>query len=205
MGGPAKHAPLLVAVSLAAGLLPAGCAREAPEVHEVRVATEEYLTALARRDVKVTQERSTCVAPANSLIGGRVLAIEPVQVWRRMVIDSLIRTTLIAQRTADSLWSLSSEAAADSLFRSARAMALQAAMYRNAARAARFSNPSLLLDRNALVETRLVRTRVRYAGPAVGPKPVDREILIRFLRVPAGKWIAFSFALPAEDPGFGAN
>ncbi len=189
----------LVASAALAGLL-VGCAREAPPAREVRKATEEYFAALAKRDVKLIQERSTCVAASNSLVGGRVLAIEPVQVSRLGSVDSLVRVTVLAQRSADSAWAGSGEATADSLFRLARLLSLRASVYRNATRAARVSVPGMLLSRNAALETRLVKTRVRYFGPAVGPKPVDREVLIRLLRVPGGKWVVYSFSLPDEDP-----
>ena len=184
-------------------MLLVGCAREAPEVREVKRAAQDYLSALAHRDLMEIQQRSTCIAAANSLTGGRVLSIEPLQTWSMGLLDSLVRTTSLAQRAADSLWSASGDATADSLFRRSRVLAIRASAYRNAIRATRLSNPSVLLDRGGRLEARLVRTRVRYSGPAVGARPVDREIFIRFLRAPGGKWIAYSFALPAEDPGFG--
>ena len=37
-------------------------------------------------------------------------------------------------------------------------------------------------------------------GPLVGPRPVDKEEILRMLRVPGGKWIVFSMFLVADDP-----
>jgi hypothetical protein len=51
-----------------------------------------------------------------------------------------------------------------------------------------------------MLEVRSVRARFRYAGPVIGPKPVDREETIHLLRVPGGKWIVFSVYLREEDP-----
>ena len=42
--------------------------------------------------------------------------------------------------------------------------------------------------------------RVRYAGPIIGPRPVDREMILRLLKAPQGKWIAFSLYTPEDDP-----
>jgi len=178
----------------------AGCAREAPEAREVREATKSYLAALAHRDIKTIQEISTCVASATSVGGGRVLAIDSVRMVRVGAIDSLARAATLEQRSADSAWSRASDAAADSLQRRARLLSLRASTYRNAWRATIASSPTAIPASSALVETRLVRARVRYAGPSVGPNPVDKEEWVRLLRVPGGKWIIYSFALPADDP-----
>ncbi len=72
---------------------------------------------------------------------------------------------------------------------------------RNAVRAAQASSPGLVLSRKVLLETRSVRVRIRYAGPLIGPGPVDREEIMRLLRTPGGTWIVFSLYLAIDDPG----
>ena len=42
--------------------------------------------------------------------------------------------------------------------------------------------------------------RIRYAGSVIGPKPVDREMILRLLKAPSGKWIAFSLYTAEDDP-----
>jgi len=193
-------AALALASALVGVLLLAGCAREAPDVREVRKAAQEYLRALARRDPKEIQERSTCLVSTNSLVGGRVLRVEPAHRVRMAVIDSLGRVSSGAQRAADSAWAQADEASADSLFRRARLVSNRISVYRSASRAVQASAPGAVVASDSTLEMRIVRARVRYAGPVVGPRPVDREHLVRLLRVPGGKWIVFSFYLVADDP-----
>ncbi|HEU4334017.1 MAG TPA: hypothetical protein VFT32_05930, partial [Candidatus Eisenbacteria bacterium] len=40
---------------------------------------------------------------------------------------------------------------------------------------------------------------VRYAGPAVGPDRIERDMVVRLLRAPGGPWIVYAFDL-ASDP-----
>ncbi|HSQ58988.1 MAG TPA: hypothetical protein VLT84_00925, partial [Acidobacteriota bacterium] len=42
---------------------------------------------------------------------------------------------------------------------------------------------------------------VRYAGPAVGPDRIDRDVVIRLLRAPGGPWIVYAFDLASDPPG----
>ena len=51
-----------------------------------------------------------------------------------------------------------------------------------------------------MLETRIVHARFRYAGPLVGPRPVDKEEIVRLLRVPGGRWVVFSVYLAEDDP-----
>lgn len=193
-------AGLAIASALTLAALLVGCARETPEVREVRKVTDEYLRALARRDVKEIAERSTCLVSTNSLVGGRVLRVEVLRRVRMGTLDSLTQISVRVQRAADSAWAQADEANADSLFRRARLVSNQASVYRNAARAVPLSAPGTVVGRDSILETRVVRARIRYAGPVIGPKPVDREQIIRLLRGPGGKWVVFSFYLVADDP-----
>lgn len=181
-------------------LILAGCAREDPDVREARKAAHDYLRAVARRDVKEIGERSTCVASTTSFAGGRVLKVDPPRRIRMAALDSLARVSMYTQRSAESTWAKASEATADSLFRKALLVSHQAAVYRNAARAAPVSAPGVILGRDTMLETRTVRVRLRYAGPLVGPRPVDKEEILRMLRVPGGKWIVFSLYPVQDDP-----
>ena len=198
--GRRRSALRALAPFLILGVLLGGCARESPEVREVRKTTQDYLRALARRDLRQIAERSTCLASTNSLVGGRVLKIEPIRQVRMGALDSLVGTSARGQRSADSSWARASDWNADSLFRWARVLSNRAAIYRNAVRAVPVSFPGALVGRDSTLETRIVRARVRYAGPLVGPRPVDKEELLRLLRVRGGKWIVFSKYLVADDP-----
>jgi len=189
-------APLLALAAV--GLLLAGCAREAPDIREVRKSAEEYFKALERRDVKEIAERSTCLTSTNSFVGARLLQIRPAQHVRMSAVDSLVRTSYAAQKTADSVWPLATEATADSLFNRVRYFSKLSAIYRNAFRAVPLSSPGTVVPADSTLETREVRARFRYAGPVIGPHPVDREQLVRMLRAPGGKWIVFS-VFPIED------
>jgi hypothetical protein len=197
-----RKAPALLSLApfLILGVLLGGCAREAPEVREVRKTTQDYLRALARRDVKEIAERSTCLASTNSIVGGRVLEIEPARQVRMGALDSLVGALARVQRSADSSWARASDWNADTLFRWARLLSNRSAVYRNAERAVPVSFPGAIVGRDSSLEIRAVRARVRYAGPLIGPKPVDKEEILRLLRVRGGKWIVFSKYLVEDDP-----
>jgi hypothetical protein len=204
MQSSARSVPAVRALAIASALtltaLLWGCARETPDVREVRKATEDYFRALERRDVKEIANRSTCLVSTNSFVGGRVLRVEPARRIRMAALDSLTKTFMRVQRSADSAWARAEEATADSLFRRARIVSNQASVYRNAARAVRVSAPGAIVASDSTLETRALRARIRYAGAVVGSKPVDREQIVRVLRAPGGKWVVFSVYLEADDP-----
>jgi hypothetical protein len=181
-------------------LLAAGCSRETPDVREVRRVTKDYLGALVRRDVKELADRSSCMVTSNSLVGGRVLSIEALRRVRVGTVDSLARAGMTAQREDDSLWTHAGDVSADSLFRRARATSFRTAVYRNASRAVTLSAPGWVAGPDSTVETRVVRARFRYEGPVIGPRPVDREEILRLLRAPGGRWIVFSVFVREDDP-----
>lgn len=186
---------------LVALLLFAGCAREAPEVREVRKFTEDYFKALEKRDVNAIAQRSSCITPTNSLVGARVLVILPAQRVGMGVLETLVRRSFAEQKSADSLWRYATEANAESLFTRARHFSDLAALYRNAVRAVGLSAPGVAVPRDSTLEVRAIRARFRYAGPVVGPRPVDREELLRLLRAPTGTWVVFSVFPTDQDPG----
>jgi hypothetical protein len=191
-------APLLCAGAVLA--LASGCTREPPADRDVRRAAQRYLKALSRRDVKEIGALSTCVTSTTSLVGGRILALEPSRGIRMGALDSLALVTTRSQRSADSAWTRSGEANADSLFHRAQLLSNRGAVFRNAVRAVQASAPGVALTRDTPIETRTVRVRMRYGGPLVGPSPVDREVTMRLLRAPGGIWIVFSLYLAADDP-----
>lgn len=196
-----RRASLPVAPALAAAILIlGGCAREAPDRREVRLAAQRYLAALADKDVGVLAQRATCVVPTGSVQGGHVLRIEAPRRTNSGALDSLVRFAQEEHRAADSLWSQARDLHADSLHELAMRWRRAHMVYRNAIRAVSLSHPDTVLGGSATLETREIRVRVRFGGPLVGPKPIDREEILRLLRAPGGSWIAFSLFLPEDDP-----
>ncbi len=194
-----RGAALPLAFALA-GLLLAGCAREAPDVQAVRKASERYLRALARKELEVLRTTSTCVVSMNTVAGGRVLSIGPAEPGRMAGLDSILAAAETDQRRADSLWYRASPANADSLYRWRRRLGLRYVVCRNAQRAIQLSLPDSAVTGATPIETRRVMVRVRYAGALIGPRPVDREEVLRLLKAGAGRWIAYSLYLTRDDP-----
>ncbi len=196
---PSRSAAFSIALATLACLL-AGCAREAPDVQAVRKASERYLRALGRKEVEVLRTTSTCVVSMNTVAGGKVLAIGRPQPMRLHTLDSLLYVTEAEQRRADSLWASATDASADSLYQRRRRLGLRYVVYRNAQRAAQASLPESLVTGTTWLELRRVLVRVRYAGALIGPRPVDREEVLRLLRSGSGNWIVYSLYLTQDDP-----
>lgn len=197
---PARVGPAGRALAALLLLLLAGCAREAPDVQAVRKASKRYLAALVRKDVDEVKRIATNVVSMTSIVGGRVLSIGPAEPRRVATLDSLLDAADRGRQVVDSLWTRSRDATADSLFQRLRGLNRLYVTVRCAQRAAQASLPESALVRATPVELRLVRVRVRYAGDRVGPRPVDREMLLRMVRAGRGDWIVFSLYLPADDP-----
>jgi hypothetical protein len=193
-----RSAALIVALS--AALLLAGCARETPEQKGVRLAAKRYLSAITQKDVGALQRMATCVVGMSSIRGGQVLRIGDPRWVTLGALDSLSHAMETAHRTADSLWASAEEGKADSLSQMRQRLGFTSTIYRNAIRAVNASNPDTVFAPATLLETRALRVRIRYAGPLVGPQPVDREEVLRMLRAPSGRWIVFSMFLTADDP-----
>ena len=191
---------VVVAAAIATLLLASGCARETPDAKAARLASNRYLTALARKDLEQIRKRSTCVVSMHSLLGGNVLKIQDARTVTLGTLDSLEAASREAQAKADSLWLQAADQARESL-RIARIRAGRLHVtYRNAIRAAALSAPDTLQSTSAVLSARVVRVRVRYGGPLVGPKPVDQEQILRMIRAPGGEWIVFSMYRPEDDP-----
>ncbi|HEX7078572.1 MAG TPA: hypothetical protein VF363_09120 [Candidatus Eisenbacteria bacterium] len=163
-----------------------------------RLEIERYLDALARSDLGELRRRSTCVVPSESIQGGTILRIEPLRVTTLRAIDSLSAVASARYRAADSVWSRSGEAAADSLFLLSRLLARRTLLYRNALRAVAVSGEGIAVRPDSPIRTIRMRVRLRFGGPLIGVKPVDREHVLRALAVPRGRWIVFSIN-PRED------
>ncbi len=191
--------PSLAPLVAATLLLTPGCAREAPETREVRLAAQRYLSALARKDLKQIRERATCVVPTHSIQGGNVLRIGAPRYMTLGGLDSLSEAAAAARQAADSAWNSADETARESLFRAGQRAAVAHVGYRNALRAVALSEPDSLHGSGTQVEIRAVHARIRYAGEWVGPKPVDRERVLGLIRPRSGRWIIYSFTAPEDD------
>jgi hypothetical protein len=185
---------------VAALLLASGCARESPEIREVRLAAERYLAALARKDFDEIRDRATCLVPVQAIRGGHVLRIDAPRRVTLATLDSLLSSSAEAHNRADSLWVQAKEGDREALFQASRRVGRLHITYRNAIRAAALSQPDSLHGSATLLDARPLRVRIRYAGALVGPKPVDRELILRLIRAPEGKWIAFSLYTVEDDP-----
>jgi hypothetical protein len=191
---------LLLAIAALALATVFGCGLEPREQHDVRLAAERYLSALAGKDLELLRQRATCVVAVQAVLGGNVLQIGSTRRLLLSRLDSLSEAAGQAHRTADSVWVHAKDGERDLLFRESRRTGRLEVIYRNAIRAMALSNPDSLHGSATLLETRTVRTRVRYGGAFVGPRPVDREMILRLVRAPAGRWIAFSFYAAEDDP-----
>ena len=199
-----RAAPGAWVAALASGLLLggalAGCGRESQDARGARLAAERYLDALGRNDLASLRQRSTCVFPSQSIVGGVVLRVETPRSVPMAKLDSLARAAAADHRALDSLWALGSEEALDSLFLRSQVMAHRHGLYRNAIRAASLSLDGEEVPENVVVRTCRIRVRIRYQGSLVGPKAIDREHVLRLLAAPGGRWIVFSAHLREEDP-----
>lgn len=191
---------LRLPVAMLALSIASGCAREPQEVHEVRLAAERYMSALASKDLAVIRPLATCVVSAQSVQGGNVLRIGPLRRLPVSTLDSLATAAGIAHQGAESLWVRATSDDREARFNEVRRIGRLEVVYRNALRAIALSRPGTLQDSRAPLEARAVWMRVRYAGSVVGPKPVDREMILRLLKAPAGTWIAFSLYTKEDDP-----
>jgi len=193
-------APRAFVAVLAVGMALAGCGREPQDARGARLAAERYLDALSRSDLTSLRQRSTCVFPSQSVVGGVVLRVETPRSVPMAKLDSLARAAAADHRALDSLWALGSQDAVDSLFMRSQMMAHRHGLYRNAIRAASLSLDGEEVAENVVVRTCRVRARIRYRGTLVGPKAIDREHVLRLLAAPGGRWIVFSAHLREEDP-----
>ena len=195
-----SRAHALPAFILLAVLVISGCAREPEEVREVRLAANRYVSALAGKDLAEIRNRATCVVAVQSVQGGNVLRIGPGRRLSVAALDSLASAASVAHEKAESVWVHAGSADREARFQEVRRTGRLEVTYRNAARAVALSSSNSLLTSAAQLETRMLRVRIRYAGSVIGPKPVDKEMVLRLLKAPSGKWIAFSLYTAEDDP-----
>ena len=129
-----------------------------------------------------------------------MLRVEKPRLTSLATLDSLARSASATHRMLDSLWVLVPEAATDSLFLRSRLFARRHLLYRNALRAASLSLDGETPPDEAVIRTCRIRARIRYAGQFIGPKPIDRQHVLRLLAAPGGRWIVFSVHLREDDP-----
>ena len=182
------------------GVAAVGCVPESQETRGPRLAAERFLDALSRDDLASLRSRATCVVPSEAIVGGVVLRVETKRTVPLAALDSLARSAAAGHRALDSLWAIVPEAAADSLFRQSQLFARRNLLYRNALRAASLSLDGEEMPGTTMIRTCRIRARIRYEGALVGPKPVDREHVLRLLAAPGGRWIVFSAFLREDDP-----
>jgi hypothetical protein len=187
-------------VAVAATFLAGGCSREAQDVKEARLAAQRYMRALERKDLEDIRARSTCAVSYQWIRAGSVLRVGDSRKLTIGALDSLQAIAARVHRSADSAFVVADAKRTEAAHQEALAKARLHTLYHNAIRAVEKSNPDTLLGSGAAVETRTVRMRVRYAGAPVGKKPADTEHILRMIRAPSGKWIAFSFFSAVEDP-----
>jgi hypothetical protein len=195
-----RRLALVLALAAAGCVLLAGCARESPEHREVRLTAQRYLNALAHKDLEQIRERSTCVVAMQFIRGGNVLRIGPSKRVRLGALDSLSQAASDSDRAANLMWMRGKEGEREALFQTMRRAGLADVIYRNAIRAVHASNPDTLCGSDCWVETCALHMRIRYVGSPVGPERVDKEHVLRLLRAPGGKWIAFSLYTVEDDP-----
>src|SRR5215471_15337491 len=144
------------AAALTIGLL-AGCTREPPDIHEVHLAAQRYMDALAKKDEAELRQRSTCIVAMQWIRGGNVLQIGPVQRMTIGMLDSLIMSASRSHEVADSIWMRGSDAEREKLFQSSKRSGELEAVYPNALRAAHVSAPASLQGSSTVLETRAIR------------------------------------------------
>src|SRR5215510_13124246 len=110
---------IAAASALTLGLL-AGCTRESPEIHEVHLAAQRYMDALARKDEADLRQRSTCIVAMQFIRGGNVLQIGPIQRTTIGMLDSLIMSASRSHQAADSVWMRGSDEEREKLFQASK-------------------------------------------------------------------------------------
>ena len=158
------------------------------------------MSALTEKDLAEIRRRATCIVTVQSVQGGNVLKVGPLRRLSVSTLDSLASGASRDHQRAESLWVNVRNGDREALFGEVRRTGRLEITYRNAARAIALSSSNALVNSNATVETRTVWVRVRYAGTVIGPTPVDREMILRLLRVQTGTWIAFSLYTAEDDP-----
>jgi hypothetical protein len=180
-------------------------------VRTARSKVQEFADALRACDDSRLRALATCVITTAGIRDARLRYLEPPRSIAPAALDSLSALYAEGHRIADSLYTAAPDSAADleSRFARARSLALRAATTRAALRAAAQSSSSATIPPAASAKAgsapglRAIRAHlmVRFAGDAVGPDPIDRDMIVRMLRAPGGPWVVFACDLASDAPG----
>ena len=192
-------------------LVAAGCRPEDPAIHDARRALRHFTVALRAQNEAELRALATCVVEAAGVQDARLRHFESLRTIRLASLDSLAIRYGQAQWIADSLYTAAPDSTGDleKRFERTRNLARRAALTRAALRAADQSmaalsapaKASMPAGSNPILQTIRAHLLVRYAGAAVGPAPIDRDVVVRLLRAPAGPWVVYGYDLASDAPG----
>ncbi|HTM00285.1 MAG TPA: hypothetical protein VL503_04055 [Candidatus Omnitrophota bacterium] len=187
--------PLFVCVLAGA----AGCSSSPAslEGRTARQAAERYFAALAAHDDGVARCLASCRAGGPAFRGATVLRVGGLESVSVRTLDSLAAASGDEERRAALEFAEAGEETADSLWIRADAAFRRARMFGDAVRAAGMSRTG---GADSILRVCRIRVRVRWAGPLVGPEPVDREHVLRTMAASGGRWIVFSLLPRDRDP-----
>jgi hypothetical protein len=200
-------APIRIAALPLALILHSGCSLDTPEERAACRAAQRYLAALSVHDDAAIREHGTCDAATGSIRGATLIRSGRIRSLSRHSLDSLTANALENERQAGADWSRAVEGDADSLWLRLDAARRVAAICRSASLAAERSassgsdsaGPVPGPDSAATLRVCASSVRIRWAGPLVGPQPVDREHVLRALAASGGRWIVFSLEQTEDD------
>jgi len=202
---PRAAAPLAL---IALAILPAaGCRTDPPDVRAAKRAVSEFLRHLRDHDEPALRARATCLIPSEAVRDARLRYVDPPRTIAIATIDSLVTHYAAGHLNADSLYTRTpdTDPEVESRFQSVREWGRRANTVRAARRAAARSAEGVAgTPSDGPVKPCLsvrAHVMVQYAGPAVGPDRIERDMVLRLLRAPGGPWIVYAFDLASDPPG----
>lgn len=209
---PVRSSTSVPTAVLAAGLLAlalAGCRPDDPAVRDARLAVRHFVVALRAQNEAQLRSLATCVVEDAGVQDARLRRFESLHSIHLASLDSLAILYGQAQWIADSLYTAAPDSTSDleKRFERTREWARRAAMARAALRAADQSMAAAPTPKatsvvpNPALQTIRAHLLVRYAGTAVGPAPIERDVVVRLLRAPGGPWVVYGFDLASDAPG----
>jgi hypothetical protein len=188
----------------------AACDRESAEIREARGAAASFVSALKSGDAARLRAMATCAVSSEGVRDARLRYFEPSRRVTLSQLDSLLAVYAEEHRRADSLYASAPDSASnlEAHFERARDFGRRSAITRAARRAAERSvtpeptTSAAARSAPAAATLRTVRAHllVRFAGPAVGPSPIDRDTILRLLRAPGGTWVVYAWDPAADVP-----
>jgi hypothetical protein len=145
----------------------------------------------------VARSLASCRAGGPAFRGATLLRAGSPESVSIRILDSLADASADEARRAALDLAAAGEETADSLWIRADAASRRARMFGDAVRAVAMSRAG---DADSVLRVCRIRVRVRWAGPLVGPEPVDREHVLRALAASGGRWIVFSLVPRDRDP-----